>query len=151
MAKKSLTFFLCGYILTSENKNKRTKGEAAMMYGEFITGTGCKDNEHNYKVFKNLEIMYMNSDMSKEEIYEYGKKLVDNSKSAEQLEFERKLKAEIEDLKKELAKQKEIVNTYAEYVKGDPTDDFWKAQLRWAKEEARRIRRKISELRWIMA
>lgn len=51
-----------------------------MMYSEFIEGTGCRQNEHNYKVFQNLEAMYINTDMSKEEIYEYGKKLVDNSK-----------------------------------------------------------------------
>lgn len=122
-----------------------------MMYDEFIEGTGCKDNEHNYKVFKNLEVMYMFTDMTKEEIYEYGKKLVDNSKSAEQLELNRKLKVEIEDLKRELEKQKEVVNTYAEYVKADPKDAFWKDQLRWAKEEARRTRSKIKELKWIMA
>lgn len=150
MAKKSLTFLLCGYILTNENKNTRTKVEADMMYDEFIKGTGCKDSQYNYNVFKNLEVMYMYTDMTKEEIYEYGKKLVDNSKSAEQLELERKLKVEIEDLKRELAKRKELVNEYAEYVKADPTDAFWKDQLRWAKEEARRIRSKIKELKWIM-
>ena len=58
-----------------------------MLYGEFIEGTGCKDNEHNYKVYCDLEIMCMNSDMSKAEIYEYGKKLVDNSKSEKRAGF----------------------------------------------------------------
>ena len=59
-----------------------------MMYNEFINGTGCKENDHNYKVYKDLEILYMNSDLTKEQIYEYGKKLVDNSKSEEQINFE---------------------------------------------------------------
>ena len=45
-----------------------------MLFSEFVEGTGCKDNEKNYEVYKNLEIMYMNSNMSKAEIYEYGKK-----------------------------------------------------------------------------
>lgn len=27
-----------------------------MMYSEFIEGTGCKDNAHNYKVFCDLEV-----------------------------------------------------------------------------------------------
>lgn len=49
-----------------------------MLYSEFIAGTDCKDNTHNFNVYKRLEVMYMNSDITKEEIFEYGKKLVDN-------------------------------------------------------------------------
>lgn len=73
-----------------------------MLYNEFVEGTGCKDNEHNYQVYKNLEIMYMNSDMSKAEIYEYGKKLVDNSKTEAELKLEAEVKEEIEGLKADL-------------------------------------------------
>lgn len=54
-----------------------------MMYSEFAENVGCRDNEHNHEVFRNLEIMYMNSDVSKETIYEYGRKLVDNSQTEE--------------------------------------------------------------------
>ena len=50
-----------------------------MLYSEFIEGTGCQDNRHNFKVFQDLEVMYMNSNLTKEQIYEYGKKLVDNT------------------------------------------------------------------------
>lgn len=50
-----------------------------MLYSEFIEGTGCKSSAHNFKVFQDLEAMYMNSQLSKEQIYEYGKKLVDNN------------------------------------------------------------------------
>ncbi len=49
-----------------------------MLYSEFVTGTGCKDNEYNYQVYRDLEILYMHSDKSHFEIYEMGKKLVDN-------------------------------------------------------------------------
>jgi len=73
-----------------------------MLYNEFVEGTGCKDNEHNYQVYKNLEVMYMNSDMSKAEIYEYGKKLVDNSKSEAELKLEAEVKEEIEGLKADI-------------------------------------------------
>lgn len=59
-----------------------------MLYSEFIEGTGCKDTKNNYQVYKNLEIMYMNSNMSKSDIYEYGKKLVDNSKTDEEIKLE---------------------------------------------------------------
>jgi hypothetical protein len=83
-----------------------------MLYSEFIEGTGCKDSEHNYKVYKDLEIMYMNSDMTKAEIYEYGKKLVDNSKSEEQLKLEAEIKAEIKELKEQLKDATEKARRY---------------------------------------
>lgn len=49
-----------------------------MLFSEFVENVGCKENAHNFKVYQNLEVMYMNSDISKEAVYEYGKKLVDN-------------------------------------------------------------------------
>lgn len=49
-----------------------------MLYSEFVEGTGCKENMHNFKVYRDLEVMYINSNLTKEQIYEYGKKLVDN-------------------------------------------------------------------------
>ena len=67
-----------------------------MMYSEFVTGTGCKENNHNYNIFIKLEELYMNSDITKEEVYEFGKKLVDNSETEEEKalreEIERKIK-----------------------------------------------------------
>lgn len=77
-----------------------------MMYNEFLNGTNCKDNEYNYKVFENLEVMYMNTNMSKEEIYEYGKKLVDNSKSQAEIELENKWKKQIENYKELIEMEK---------------------------------------------
>lgn len=92
-----------------------------MMYSEFVKGTGCKENDHNYKVFKDLEVMYMNSDLTKEQIYEYGKKLVDNSKSEKELVFEAKMKERIEELKTEIENDKAYI--------------AWKTQLmQFAKE-----------------
>ena len=93
-----------------------------MMYNEFVNGTGCKENEYNYKVYENLEILYMNSDMSKEEIYEYGKKLVDNSKSEVEIEAENKIKEEIAYYKDRLEAAKKWRNEYRENY------EFWKAE-----------------------
>ena len=50
-----------------------------MLFSEFIEGTGCKGTRHNFKVYQDLEVMYDNSNLTKEQIYEYGKKLVDNN------------------------------------------------------------------------
>lgn len=74
-----------------------------MLYSEFVEGTGCRDNEYNYRVYKNLEVMYMNSDMSKAEIYEYGKKLVDNSKTERELQIEAEVREEIKNMNDEIA------------------------------------------------
>lgn len=91
-----------------------------MMYSEFVAGTGCKDNAHNYKVFQNLEAMYMNTDMSKAEIYEYGKKLVDNSKSEAELKAEVAIKAKVDEIKAEIEVHKREIAFWKENV------DFWK-------------------------
>lgn len=88
-----------------------------MLYSEFIQGTGCKDNEKNYKVYKDLEIMYMNSNMSKAEIYEYGKKLVDNSKTEKELQIEAEIKETIAGYKEQIEGNKYWINYYTEMVK----------------------------------
>lgn len=124
-----------------------------MMYSEFIEGTGCKDNQHNYEVFKNLEIMYMNSDMSKAEIYEYGKKLVDNSKTEEQIRFEQEIKNEIESYKEaikyakgEIARMQEAIDEDCNFWK-----DFYKGSMKHYKDEIKSYRIKINELKWVLA
>lgn len=106
-----------------------------MMYSEFVEGTGCRENEHNYKVFQNLEIMYMNSNMTKAEVYEYGKKLVDNSKSERQIELERQAKAEIEKLKEYADYYKAEAKRHAEYAKTEPNGSAWKKEY---KEQSKR-------------
>lgn len=125
-----------------------------MMYSEFVAGTGCKENDYNYEVFKRLEVMYMNTDMSKDEIYEYGKKLVDNSKSEEQIKFEEEIKAEIENLKREIEWVKiSEVERYEEYIKSE-TDPYWKklymGYLKDAKETIKKARNEIKALKWVL-
>lgn len=131
-----------------------------MLYCEFVENTGCKDNEHNYKLYKRLELIYMNDDtISKSEIYEMGKKLADNSKSKEELEFEQELLAQIDDHKKnikayqsEIAYNKEMKDLYTGY--NTPTDkhmrrcysDAIKVRKEWIATEKRHIR----ELNWIL-
>lgn len=85
-----------------------------MLYSEFIEGTGCRDKECNYKIYKDLEVLYMNSDISKEKIYEYGKKLVDNSKSDEEIKAEQELKEKIAEVKKEIKEYNDNIKYYRE-------------------------------------
>ena len=135
-----------------------------MMYSEFAEGTGCRDNAHNHEVFRRLEILYMESDLSKEEIYEMGKKLVDNSKSEEQLKLESEINAEIAELKEQLNTTKADIDYYqreAEKYKGmgffevTEADRWWldtcKSRLKYYKGEAKAIRNKIKSLKWVLA
>ena len=123
-----------------------------MLYDEFLTGTGCRDNEKNYRVYKDLEILYMNSDLTKEKIYEYGKKLVDNSLSDAQVFWNLQID-------KKIAEAQEQVNYYlgeADYYK--KAIEMWtgydedavksgKYQLKRVKREARYYKNKIKELK----
>ena len=57
-----------------------------MLYSEFVEGTECRDNAHNYEVYKKLESLYTDYEgLSKSDIYNIGKKMVDNTPSAEEL------------------------------------------------------------------
>ena len=127
--------------------------ENEMLYNEFINGTGCKDNEHNHKVYKDLEIMYMNSDMSKEEIYEYGKKLVDNSKSEEQLRLEKEIKAEIAECRETIKWNRSQIQMYEDFIKMNPKDDWtesWKSSIKGYKQFNKELRARVRGLKWVL-
>lgn len=124
-----------------------------MLYTEFINGTGCKDNEHNYKVYKNLEVMYMNSNLSKAEIYEYGKKLVDNSKTPEQIAFEEDLKKQIAEYKEQIQYLKSEIKRYQNLL-ADETEDYWvkewKRCIKNLKDTIKFAKNRISELKFVL-
>lgn len=125
-----------------------------MLYSEFVENTGCKDNEHNYKVYRDLEIMYMNSDLSKDVIYEYGKKLVDNSKSAEEIALEQEINAEIAQYKECIANNKLDIQRYEEYLQTEDDAHWkkvWKASIKALKEQNKEYRNKIAGLKWVLA
>lgn len=125
------------------------------MYSEFVQGTGCKENEHNYEVFKNLEVMYMNTEMTKEQIYEYGKKLVDNSKSEAEIRLENEIKDEIASLKNDIEWLKHEKVRYEEYVateeKGSFYRNLWKEDLKRIKKEIASAQNKIRLLKTVLA
>lgn len=126
-----------------------------MLYSEFIEGTQCKDNKHNYKVYKDLEIMYMNSDMSKQDIYEYGKKLVNNEKSLQEIENERFINEKIEELESDIQTWKKQIQTWNEMIdhqvlmlQGE-TDKEWinrrKCSIKCLKQEIKEYKRYINQ------
>ena len=119
-----------------------------MLYNEFIEGTGCRDNDHNYKVYRDLEIMYMNSDLTKSQIYEYGKKLVDNSKTQKELEFEAQIKEEIAALKadiKSYERQLEFEEGFLEMGIKEKSD--CKRMIRYYKDNIKMAKNRIYTLK----
>ena len=129
-----------------------------MLYSEFQENTGCKENEYNYKLYKRLELIYMNDDsISKAEIYEMGKKLMDNSKTEEEIKFENELKSEIGCYKEDIKKYQTEIKQYQALLKDevyaydDELKRHWRNSIRWCKEDIKRLRNKIASLKFILA
>lgn len=122
-----------------------------MMYDEFIAGTGCRDNEYNMKIYKDLEILYMNSNLSKQEIYEYGKKLVNNDLSEKQKEWNKGIDEKVEELRSRLADFKEMLTRDEEACffwkdEGVGYQDIYKrykADVKYDRDEIKKIRAEI--------
>lgn len=125
-----------------------------MLFSEFQSAIGCKDNEHNHKVYRDLEIMYMNSDLTKEQIYEYGRKLVDNSKTEQQIRIENQIKKEIESCKENIGYWKNDIERYEMYLTmaGNTIEDekHYRRCIKNDKEEIKHLRNKIKALKWIL-
>lgn len=113
-----------------------------MMYSEFVKATGCKDNLNNYKVFENLNVMYMNSKLTKDEIYSYGIKLVDNSKTAREIEIENELKQRIKNFSELIINQRKEL----EYRKAMGHN----AMISYCESNIRNYERKIEELNFYL-
>lgn len=124
-----------------------------MLYDEFIQGTGCKDNADNYKVYRDLEILYMNSDLTKQQIYEYGKKLVNNGLTEKQKAWNAEIDGQIADLKRradDLVKDIERYKENCKYYEDNcwyEIAETWKRDIKWARAELKTYRNKIKELK----
>ena len=125
-----------------------------MLYTEFIEGTGCRDNDHNYKIYKQLELIYMNDEsVTKSDIYEYGKKLVDNSKPQEVIDLENRILSDIESDKQQIKELTADIERMKEYVRNelDPLwRKSWQRDIRWRREDIRRLKRHIKGLKFVL-
>ena len=127
-----------------------------MMYSEFVKNTGCKKTDKNYKLFKRLELIYSNDeDITKEEIYDMGRKLMDNSLSEKQEQWNAEMKAQIEEKNEELEYQKTDLardKDMLEFEKmSEDRDDWYIAQLKksiqYKKDRIKELRNDIKNLK----
>lgn len=116
-----------------------------MLYSEFVENTGCKENDHNYTLYKRLELIYMNDDtVSKQDIYDMGKKLMDNSKSEAEVLFEEEMHAEIASYKDEISNyQRQIENEKSLFNPSKP-------YMKYCREQIRFFKRRINECKWLL-
>ena len=123
-----------------------------MLYSEFIQGTGCKDNQHNYEIYRRLEIIYMNDETAtKQDIYDYGKRLADNSPSESEIAFHNQIVSDIEAHKERIKTLKEQGQRYKELHDYDRTDTFWKSNYDYVNSEIKREKSEINKLKWILS
>ena len=120
-----------------------------MLYSEFVDGTGCRENEYNFKVYKDLEVMYMNTGMSKQEIYEYGKKLVDNSDTPEQIALKERIRQEIAGHKSQIESYKKDLEFQKQMFECDGNKDRRKT-MQYTRQAIRKERQMIQALKWVL-
>lgn len=122
-----------------------------MIYDEFLKGTNSRDNEQNRAVFAALEKVYMTFDnITKEQIYKAGRQLVDNSKTAAEIEFEREIDAKVKVLEFDLINVNSNYTQYTAFAESSTEKgekDYWLNAAKWEKERARRIKAEIREIK----
>ena len=74
-----------------------------------------------------------------------GKKLVDNSKSEEQLRFEAEIKEEIKEHKEEIKKLKEQIALEKTFLNPN------KGYMKYCRDMQRYHKQKIYELNWVLS
>ena len=109
-----------------------------MLYSEFITGTGCRETEQNYSIYKGLEIIYMNTDLSKDEIYKLGKRLVNNGLTKEQQNHNAEIRSQIDALT-------DVIASDQAWLERTPFGDketinYYKDSIRTNKQEIKRLK-----------
>lgn len=112
-----------------------------MLYSEFITGTGCRETEQNYSIYKGLELVYMNTDLSKDEIYKLGKKLVNNGLTKEQKSHNAEIRSQIDALS-------DVIASDQSYLDRTPFGD--KETINYYKDSIRKNKREIKRLKELL-
>lgn len=123
-----------------------------MLYSEFIKGTGCKSTPENLEIYFNLNTLYMNSNMTKEEIYEYGKKLVNNTKTPAEIELENRIYGDIKALQVENSEHRIRIAELQQYIKetNATLTPLWRDEIRERREQIKHNTNKIALLRGII-
>lgn len=127
-----------------------------MLYSEFAEATGCRDNEANRRLFDRLEIIYMQDEsITKAEIYEMGKKLMNNEESAECKAIKAEMQKEIANCKEEIRVAKQDIELYKsllEYPMNEKEEiKRFKYIIKCRREWIAEMKKRIKSCEWVMA
>ncbi len=126
-----------------------------MLYSEFVENTGCRDNAHNYRVYKNLEIAYTNSDMTKAEIYAAAMPLLDNGPSESEKRTAAEIRAEIETIRAGIELNKSWIESTTRtrdlYSDDKSAVKWYNSCIRGYKQAIREKKTRIKTLEYVFA
>lgn len=109
-----------------------------MLYDEFIKGTGCRDTEQNFNIYKGLELVYMNTELSKDDIYKMGKKLVNNELTAEQKEHNAEKQKQIDELQQTIENMQNWLDMTP--YSDQNTIKYYKREIKQAKQQIKQLK-----------
>lgn len=124
-----------------------------MLYSEFIENVKCRDNEYNYKVYKTLENLYMiNDKLTKTDIYETAKTLVNNDKSQKQVEFENDINARINVYNKDIKYFTDRIDMLKSFfeISTDEQNKIYREDIKRYKTEIKKCKIEIKKLKWVL-
>ena len=112
-----------------------------MLYSEFINGTGCRDTEQNYNIYKGLELVYMSTEISKNDIYKLGKRLVNNELTESQKVHNAEIRQQIDEVIQEVSNMQSLLNStpYGE----TESIKYYEREIRSRKQTIRLLKRLI--------
>lgn len=128
-----------------------------MLYSEFLENTKAKDTAYNYRVYRQLEALYMENDsITKADLYTAAMKLIDNSPTEAEKEAE-KLKAEArkqsEESKSIIDHYNERIETYKLYMEiSDPGEaKSYKESIKAYKEQIKKEKAWIAKQKFFLS
>lgn len=120
-----------------------------LLFGDFVEDLDWEETDRNYKLYKWLELLYMNDNMTnRESIYELGKKLITSDDAEAVMIYKEYIKAQI-------ARHNSLIDAFKveiEYVERTlPIDDNNRSRWIWLAQKAIKVQYQyIKDLEWIL-
>jgi len=120
-----------------------------LLFRDFVEDLGWEGTDHNYKLYKWLELLYMNDNMTnRESIYELGKKLITSDDAEAAMIYKKYIQNQIARYESQIDEfKKEIEYTERTLPIDDNNRSRW---IRIAQEAIKVQYQYIKDLEWIL-
>lgn len=122
-----------------------------MMKYEFENIAGYRVSEEDYN--KIIEPMYNATDLDKIDfvkVIDRKRFEIKEEKTAEQLALEKQLNAELGMLKADVEWYESRIEMYKNYL-GDEDQEYWKNEIKSAKNQISHLKNRIKSIKWVLA